>query len=184
VVTVLLAICFLLVGAASAQTNEIEVMVHGTVVNAVSHEPIGRALVHSTDNRFATLTNADGHFEFTIPKMAKPAVTEHDVFVFGPRGHQDGASVWLVAVKPGFLDDPNRTTQIAALPDRDITIALWPEAVIKGRVTVSGGQPAVSVDVQILSTQISEGIAHWQPGASTRTSSDGEFRFAELPAGG
>lgn len=61
-VTVLLAICFLLVGAASAQTNEIEVMVHGTVVNAVSHEPIGRALVHSTDNRFATLTNADGHF--------------------------------------------------------------------------------------------------------------------------
>src|ERR1700739_1789742 len=44
--------------------------IHGTVINSVTHSPIARALVHSTDERFATLTDGDGHFEFTLPKPA------------------------------------------------------------------------------------------------------------------
>ena len=40
----------------------------GTVVNAVTLAPIGRALVYSSDNRFATLTDGEGRFEFTLPK--------------------------------------------------------------------------------------------------------------------
>src|ERR1700746_843616 len=42
--------------------------VHGTVVNAVTREPIARALVSSTNNRFAVLTDSDGHFGFPLPK--------------------------------------------------------------------------------------------------------------------
>ena len=38
-----------------------------TVVNSVTHEPIGRALVFSLDNRFAMLCDAGGHFEFKTP---------------------------------------------------------------------------------------------------------------------
>jgi len=42
--------------------------VHGTVVNAVTHDPVGRALVRSPDDRYATLTDSEGHFEFALPK--------------------------------------------------------------------------------------------------------------------
>src|SRR6266436_1928216 len=41
---------------------------HGTVVNSMTHEPINRALVFSPDNRFATMTDDRGHFEFTFPR--------------------------------------------------------------------------------------------------------------------
>src|SRR5260370_17290828 len=40
----------------------------GTVVNSATHEPISRALVFSPDNRFATMTDNRGHFEFTLPR--------------------------------------------------------------------------------------------------------------------
>ncbi|MGZ4873256.1 MAG: hypothetical protein ACXV99_15310, partial [Candidatus Angelobacter sp.] len=42
----------------------------GTVVNAVTQAPIPRALVYSADNRYAVLTDGDGHFEFTVPTSA------------------------------------------------------------------------------------------------------------------
>ena len=45
------------------QTN----IVRGTVVNALTGQPIGRALVYSPDNRYATFTDGEGHFEFTLP---------------------------------------------------------------------------------------------------------------------
>src|SRR5258706_532202 len=40
----------------------------GTVVNSLTHEQIIRALVFSPDNRFATMTDDRGHFEFTFPR--------------------------------------------------------------------------------------------------------------------
>src|SRR5580700_12121750 len=40
--------------------------IRGIVINSVTHEPIGRALVYSPDNRFATMTNNEGRFEFTL----------------------------------------------------------------------------------------------------------------------
>ena len=41
--------------------------IHGTVINSVTHDPIGRALVYSGDNHYATLTDSEGRFEFTQP---------------------------------------------------------------------------------------------------------------------
>src|SRR5882762_3288117 len=41
--------------------------VHGTVLNRLTHEPISRALVYSTDQQYATLTDDRGHFEFKFP---------------------------------------------------------------------------------------------------------------------
>src|SRR5258705_2306394 len=52
--------------------------VHGTVINGRTHEPIARALVYTPDNRYATLTDDRGHFEFKFPpqeKSAPPAPT-------------------------------------------------------------------------------------------------------------
>src|SRR5438445_7050377 len=41
--------------------------IHGTVLNRLTHEPISRALVYSTDQQYATLTDDRGHFEFKFP---------------------------------------------------------------------------------------------------------------------
>jgi hypothetical protein len=75
-VTVL--ILFAAWGVVTAQSQEPEAeqtdTVRGTVVNTVTKAPIARALVYSSDNRYATLTDGEGHCEFTVP-----------------RGSQDGA---------------------------------------------------------------------------------------------
>src|SRR5271163_3212417 len=42
--------------------------IRGTVINGVTHEPIGRALVYTQDNRFAAWSDSDGHFEYPLPK--------------------------------------------------------------------------------------------------------------------
>jgi len=159
-------------------------IVHGTVVNAVTQEPVGRALVHSSDDRFATLTDGEGHFQFTVPE-ANPNVGSDSVFEIGPRevfspGSVGGPS-WLMARKPGFLDDPS--TPVEASPGKDLTISLVPEALIKGRVIVSASDLAVGINVQIFARQVQEGAPRWMPGASVQANANGEFRFAELLPG-
>jgi hypothetical protein len=58
-------------GRSMAQGLETET-IKGAVVNSITHEPIGRALVFSLDNRFAMLCDAGGHFEFRIPRQTCP----------------------------------------------------------------------------------------------------------------
>jgi hypothetical protein len=169
----------------SLQPEDRQSRIHGTVVNAVTHEPIGRALVSSTDNRFAMLTDSDGHFEFSLPKVNSDKAIGI-VFAGQPRGvwyGNAGNGFWLTARKPGFLDDPNERSQGEAVPGSDITISLMPEALIKGRVSVSATDAAAGITIQILSRQVQDGLPRWMPGASVRTNSAGEFRFAELPPG-
>jgi hypothetical protein len=139
--------------------------VHGTVINAVTQNPIGRALVYSSDNRFATLTDSEGHFEFEWP------------------GTSTGISFWMSARRPGFLDEPGENSRVAASPGSDLTISLMPEGVIKGRVMLSTGDAAAGINLQLFSRQVRDGIARWVQGASTRADSNGEFRFAELLPG-
>ncbi len=40
--------------------------ISGVVINSVTHEPIARALVVSEGERFATLTDSSGRFEFVF----------------------------------------------------------------------------------------------------------------------
>jgi hypothetical protein len=164
-------------------------IVHGTVVNAVTHEPIGRALVFSPDNRFATLTDGEGHFEFTLPKANTGSGVGYGGS-FLSSGHSQrmwstgtGSLSWLTARKPGFLNDPKEQAQIEAFQGSEIIISLMPEALIKGRVTVSAADAASGVNVQIFSQQVQDGTTRWMPGTSVRTNSNGEFRFAELLPG-
>src|ERR1700690_543890 len=44
-------------------------VIRGAVINSVTHETIGRALVSSPDHRFATLTDSEGRFEFAVTKV-------------------------------------------------------------------------------------------------------------------
>jgi hypothetical protein len=151
--------------------------VHGTVVNAATHEPIGRALVYSPDNRYATQTNSEGHFEFALPRAA-PGSSGSDSSTGGTGGLN-----WLMARKPGFLEDPTETRQVEVSPGTEVTISLTPEGIIKGRVTFSATEPANGVRMELFRRQVMDGMPRWMPNNSARTNSNGEFRFAELPRG-
>ena len=152
-------------------------IVRGIVVNAVTHEPIGRALVYSPDNRYAMLSDGEGHFEFTLPKAA--ADNGGVTFANG----NSGKLTFLMARKPGFLDDPHGTRPVEVLPGAELTIALMSEALIKGRVTLPAADPARGVDVQLFARQVQDGSPRWMQKNSARTNSNGEFRFAELEPG-
>ena len=154
--------------------------IHGTVINSVTREPVGHALVYSPDNRFATMTDSDGHFEFTLPKMANPESA--------PGGKTEGALIaaamnrpdLLMARKPGFLETGGGESTASG---DEITIALVPEALIVGRVSLPTTEAAERIQVELYRRQVREGRPHWVVAGSVTTRSNGEFRFSELPAG-
>ncbi len=184
--SIVLAACSSL-GQAFAQAplaDEQPTTIHGTVLNSVTHTPISRALVYSPDNRYAMFTDGEGHFEFTLPK----ANNENQSGIYSGQPHQmwpasgAGSTVWLMARKPGYLDDPNETRQTPP-PGGDNTITLMPEALIKGRVAISEADPPVGINVQLYSQQVRDGLPRWTHANSARANSEGEFRFAELLPG-
>ena len=163
----------------------------GTVVNSATHEAIARALVSSPDNRFATMTDDQGRFEFTFPqgttdKGASPAST-------GPALSTDGRielngtnrPSMLMARKPGFLaDENNQSPNLQLGPEaKDVTISLVPEALIMGHVVLPTSEPPDRIEVEIYRRQVQDGRAHWVSGGMATTRSNGEFRFSELAAG-
>jgi hypothetical protein len=184
------AVLLIFISPASAQSlesSEDQGTIRGTVVNAVTHEPIPRALVHSGDDRFAMLTDGDGQFEFTLPKSADTdTLPGSPTVMVGPgqaRSGGGGMRLWLSARKPGFPEYGQAGNQVRASPGNAVTIALTPEALIKGRVTLSTGDPAGALTVQIYSRQVRDGHLRWNQAGMAQTNSNGEFRFAELTPG-
>lgn len=175
-------------GQASGQgllPDEQPATIHGTVVNSITHAPISRALVYSPDNRFAMLTDGEGQFEFTLPK----AGSESGSTIFSGQPHQmwpvagAGSPVWLMARKPGYLEDPNERWHVDPPPNGDNTISLIPEGLIKGRVVIAEADPPSGINVQLYSQQVQDGMPRWVHAGSVRANSEGEFRFAELQPG-
>ena len=149
--------------------------IHGVLINSVTHEPIDRALVFSPDNRFATLTNSEGRFEFASAK-ADPA---------------DGGSdrpYSLMARKPGFLDDHNQPVNnlrndTSLERSKDLTLTLTPEAVLAGTVALPTSEAPDSITLELFRRQLQDGRARWVQIGASRSMSDGQFRFADLQAG-
>lgn len=156
--------------------------IRGTVVNSVSQAPIGRALVQSQDGAHAVLTDSQGHFEFELSQTNVEA-ENNSGFVASPGPVASdflGNPIFLTARRPGFLDDAS--DRIEAFPGSDVTIPLIPEALIVGRI-ISGSEAATGVNVQLYSRLVQDGMPRWIQNNATRTNSNGEFRFAELPRG-
>lgn len=168
----------------SSSSSDQPVHIQGTVINAVTHEPISRALVFSTDNRMAAMTDGEGHFSFTLPQSTAGAGPSTTASRFSARQFENGYAgpFWLRARKPGFLEQ-NRGGQDGVLPGSNITISLLPEALIEGQITLSTNEPAGEISVQMFSREVQNGAKRWVPSRSGKTNSKGEFRFAELPPG-
>ena len=75
------AVCFVEAsGVVRAQqqgggTADEKTVLRGTVVNSVTHQPVGRAVVMSQDGRFATMTNERGRFEMVFKEKKNAAPT-------------------------------------------------------------------------------------------------------------
>jgi hypothetical protein len=155
--------------------------IQGTVINSVTHAPIGRALVYSADNRFATFTDNEGHFEFQLP--ATDVGASRDSAQAGPIEQAADRSVLLKARRPGFLDTNPSGMNARAVPGHPLTISLVPEAIVHGNATTSSGDPAVGLSVNLFSRQVQDGMARWSMTATAQTNSNGDFRFAALGPG-
>ena len=166
------------------QAEEAQHRVHGTVINSVTRAPISRALVFSPDNRYAVLTDGEGHFEFTLPNDSTEVTdAAFQVQSRGTWARLFSSPGWLRARKPGFLDDLDDGRMSGPLPLSDITILLTPEAIIKGRVTFSEADAAAGITIQLFERQVQDGLPRWVPGPAVHANSVGEFRFAELKPG-
>src|SRR5690242_2157505 len=99
--------------SAQDETSKTQV-IRGQVLNRITHEPVPRALVHSPDHRFATMTDADGRFEFSPIEASKGSPAAPDM---------------LVARKPGFLERDERDGALVST-GKDATLWLTPESFI------------------------------------------------------
>jgi hypothetical protein len=154
--------------------------VHGVVLNAVSGEPLPRALVRLTSDRSAgTLTDGEGRYELAdIPT--------------GPQLFEIN--------KPGFLDETAEASAAAGTDARgfahtvivaaempDVTFRMAPANSIRGQVQLSTGDGSQGIEITLLKQSVENGRLVWQlvlPGAATtRTNADGAYRFGGLADG-
>lgn len=182
----LLAIaCLSSLGVLAQSNSDSGKMISGVVINSVTQQPVDRALVYSPDNRFATLTNSEGRFEFTVSKVDAPTGDGSDpnaVSQTEPGG--SNRPYMLTARKPGFMADPNNPGQNLQNDFvKDLTLTLIPESRIVGTVTLASSEPPDSIPLQIFRRQVMDGRGHWLPVGGTESTAEGQFRFAELPPG-
>ena len=166
----------LLIAHGLAQSNDqarptAQYKLSGSVVNAVTGEPVRRALVQvQGEFERSVLTDSSGHFEFN----GLPA-----------------AHVNVTARKPGFFADEELdsnsappTSGVLIGPDTpSITVRLTPESIIYGKVEAPDGEPIEDIPVRVISSQVVDGRKRWEPRANGTTNEDGEFRVANLPPG-
>ncbi len=171
-ILVLISGCLASLSQAQEQSPR-SVSIRGTVVNSVTHEPIARAQVYSPDNSFAAMTDDQGHFEVAFPQTTDT----------GTVSKLNGSL--LMARKPGFLPDrdfPGQNPRLTAIA-AGLTIPLFPEAILMGRIALDSSDTPDGVQVQLFQKEVRDGLAHWAPTEIAATNSKGEFRFAELYPG-
>jgi hypothetical protein len=197
VCAVALSVCFTENFRASAQVRksgeENSYIIRGAVISSVTHAAIGRALVYSTDNRFAKIADDEGRFEFKVPlHEGEPTRPSGPVAGSGfsslgvvPQGGTTYSSIFLMARKPGYLPLENGEpgTQVELGVSSEITIPLMPEALIVGHVNLPTNDGMDKVQVEIYRREVRDGRAHWISAGGTPARANGEFRFANLRKG-
>jgi hypothetical protein len=132
--------------------------IRGTVVNAVTGEPIRRAAVTASQSAF--LTDAAGVFSFC--------------------GLRAG-SYYASGEKPGFAA---AGLLVSVGPSReDIQLRLQPLAVVKGKALDSNGEPLENALVQLLSVKVQSGRRRVRVASVAATDDRGEYRLSGLRPG-
>jgi hypothetical protein len=140
----------------------------GTVVNAVTGEPIRKALVQVYEvQQHTAFTDDSGHFQFE----AIPA-----------------GSYMVSAQKPGYLNDQElqrSPLMVEVAPAANSAVLkLTPEAILTGKITTATGVPMEHMTLNLTYLDVREGRRRWDNRGSTMTDEDGRYRFANLRPGG
>jgi hypothetical protein len=154
----------------------------GVVVSSVDGAPIPRALVTSTDQRFAAFTDSQGRFSCDLRRTA-PAGSGQ-TFPIAPT--PSNIFIAFAVRKPGFVNATLSFALPAVQPDSPeppLTLKLVPTGVITGHVYPESGDLPESLNIQLLRKQVSNGRATWFPANNARPDSRGEFRLANLDPG-
>src|SRR5215470_1142597 len=169
--TIVLALSPLLIGQSgvdpgAASTHSLS----GTVVNAVTGEPVRRALVQAAPTNSSqlrsVLTDSEGRFEFSgMPE------SEINVLAHKP-GFFSGADLNPLDFQPEVVHLVNDTVSV--------TLKLVPEAVVAGHVASVKGDPIEDTPVRIFREVITNGYRHWEPKTQATTEEDGQFRMVGL----
>jgi hypothetical protein len=167
--------------------------IRGVVINSVTHEPVGRALVFSPDNSFATMTDDRGRFEFTFtraaPQQTGTSVTDGFQLNRGFQSPTPNRPSELMARKVGFVgpnfDQPMNVNAFTALgPDQqDAIISLLPEVRVVGQVNIPGSDGSDKIQVALYRRTMRDGREQWDSAGNVTTRADGQFRIAELSPG-
>ena len=167
-------------GGEAASTT---VVLRGRVVNKVTGEAIGRALVTTAGNEFATMTNDRGEFEFVMTQRESETNSEvaGNGVVLRTKG-PNARKAALRAKKPGYLES-RWTDERIAETSTGVTIYLVPEAMIVGHVNVPGTEGEARIQCELYRRHSEEGKEKWEPAGTFMTWANGEFRFSELRAG-
>jgi len=154
--------------------------VTGVVINSVTHEPVARALVVSEGERFATLTDSSGRFEFVFadnPGGNSGKITGSPA---PPGGFRPFIRPYMLSArKPGFLNGQNEYASPGqrVVDGKEMEIALVPEALIVGRVALPTSEPPDPIEVELFRRQVRNGRAQWVSAGVQSTRSDGDFRL-------
>ncbi len=156
----------LLLSAAAAAADTYPLT--GTVVNAVTGEPLRRAIVgiqflsgSQTGALNQTVTaDAGGRFEFAAASSGK----------------------YLIWAEHRGFARKNATQEIAAGPS-DVTLRLIPNSAVTGKVVDENGDPIMRANIQVLRSQVVAGQRSLQPAGSASTNDLGEYRVSQLPPG-
>lgn len=159
--------------AASASAR---VIVHGTVVNAASGEPLARALVRMTgEGGAAMLTDGEGRFELTNV----PAGVQQ--FEIVKPGYLDAIAEAAAAAGGDAKEFAHTVTVAADMPD--VTFRMAPANAIHGVVQLSTGDSAQGVEITLLKQAVENGRFAWRAASTTRANADGAYRFGGLADG-
>src|ERR1035441_2047982 len=155
-------------GLPSNQARSEKYSVSGTVINAVTGEPVRKALVQLYGRQQRTVfSDGDGRFQF-------------DGILAG--------QVSLSVQKPGYFGEQEIRKQgqfqVEVGPKSDsIVLKLTPESVIAGKVTTATGTPLEHVPLSLTYLNVREGRRHWDSRGIATTAEDGRYRFANLLPG-
>jgi len=140
----------------------------GSVVNSVTGESVGRALVRIAGSSQRTVfTDGEGHFQFEGLPAGRVIVT---------------------AQKPGYFSrqefrgSANKLVNVGPTTD-SVVVKLTPQSTISGRVTDATGQPIEHVPVHLTAKAVRDGRKHWEARGQQQTDEDGRYRFANLMPG-
>jgi hypothetical protein len=163
-------------GQTPLQTATTLATLHGVVRSAASGEPLPRALVSiEGDASTGALTDGDGKFE--IPNLSVGPV----MVSLNKPGYLDAASGDASEVMDAIEPAPHNV--MLAEDMADVEFSLTPAGAIRGQIDLSNGDAAEGITLQLLRRVLMDGRAGWAPARSTKTRSDGAFRFGGLPPG-